>query len=153
MGLDFAYVDILSTGVTVANNANIVFTGIFNRPTPTRISLVGGSVTINDTGYYQLSYGAVVSALATTFQLRITDAAANTFNPGQGYYLETIAAGGAQFVHAHTVVIKIAPGVGSLTTPPFTVNLTNISGANRTLQNLTSTATGPVAWMSIIKLL
>lgn len=152
---DFAYAVVpgVSGGTFVANGNNILFINLLNQAAGSKISLVLNRIVINDTGYYQLSYGmGALGAANTIFRLNITDSAGNTFSPGLAYQAETNSSVNS-YVHNITVIVRLAPGVGTLTTPPYTISLTNVSGGSRTIANLAADANNPQAYMTIVKLM
>jgi len=102
-----------------------------------------GIVQIASLGTYQITFGVSISGnVASTFQLRVNGVSP----PPSQQIADFIQAGGAMYLTAQTILVRI-------TVNPSTLTLVNTSGANRNLNNASGLATGgPVAYMTIVKL-
>jgi hypothetical protein len=135
----------------VPNGEPIDLTTIVNTPTPTNITLTpgvsppppGGTVTINDTGFYQVTYG--VRALGTNNSWRLTVNGAAV--AGQSLGFDTTGALGATIpiLESLTVIVNIAVA-------GTTLQIVNNSGGAKTLSTAGGAPSCVAAYMTIVKL-
>lgn len=164
MGQHAAYADLLGDGTNIpvqngstgAPGSNIVFTSFITSDSAISLSSgTTGSIVINDTGYYLVSYGVSLTlGTSGTFRLNIYDSVGNIYSPGTQYQVECAASSAIMALHSITLIVQLNSGVGgsSLKTPPYTLNLTNITGATVQLDIGANIARNPVAYMSVTKL-
>jgi hypothetical protein len=139
---DFAYLFIPApNAVAVANGAPILFTNIVDQPANSKISLAAGIVTVNDTGFYQVTWGVCLNANTANqkYALRENGVASTT------KVANTTTAGGGDVLVSCTAITQV-------TTKPFTFAILNQTGAAVTPTTSNNLAPGVGAYMTIIKL-
>jgi len=120
--------------------AGVTDTALINRPSNTRLNLIttgasSGSIQINDTGYYQVTYGVAISTPNTTnWNLAINGTTIT--------YTRLITRATFTLISI-TVIIPI-------TTPGSTLAIVNNTGATRTLSDNAGGA-APSAYLCIEK--
>jgi hypothetical protein len=137
------------SGTAISSGAAVIFSQIVNNDSRGTIVFnpVTGTVQINDTGFYQVTFG--VSQISSTTVSGIWQLEINGVAPPPQQILElaqVASTGVTTFLHSLTNIIY-------LTTSGSILTLINNSGAVRTLNNVSTTSTGgPAAYMTIVKL-
>jgi hypothetical protein len=128
--------------VTAGSKVPFTAANLVNTAPGTRISLTStGVLTINDTGYYQVTFGITASSGVCAFTLESSNFATGTQYVAQAGFtpMQTTPRG----MYTQTVVIL-------LTASPSTLSLVN-TGATVTLQDIGG-GVGPEAFITIFKL-
>jgi hypothetical protein len=150
----FAFLSGSVAGTAVTNGGSIVFGGLENQAPNSKLALGNVSgVTINDTGFYQVSFGVTVQQPTGTLStFKLTGGSATSILNAECiplFYSNTATSGLFGFMISNSVILQV-------TVNPTTLNLQNSSGATVTLNNpsqaLTSPSTAVAAYMTIIKL-
>jgi hypothetical protein len=142
MSQDFAWIWIDGAGTAIGTPATVPYNNIANRPAGTKISLNTGTgvVTIADTGFYLVSYGAQPNANVAGIRLALQVNGA-TLNDQE---VTGTTAGGNRFMIGMTAVVQI-------TTINSTLRVQNV-GTAFTAASTNASAANVGAFMSIVKL-
>jgi hypothetical protein len=131
---DFGFAYLTGGSFGVLNNGNISFAALSNTPPGSLLSLDGnGNILINDTGFYQVSWG-VSMANTALFQLRV--------NSVSGVLQQTINNNAVTTLVGQTVVVRI-------TSPGQTLSIFNVTGSP---VNIGFSVNSVAAYMTVIKL-
>ena len=142
LSIDFGYAYLLGSagGTVVAAGATVILNQLVSTPPGTKLSLASGLITVNDTGFYQVTFGASSASASTPIQLRISTIA----NAAQNVAEAGGTANNTRGMFSQTVIIQI-------TTIGSTISLVNAKASSVTLNDLLL-GSGPCAYISIVKL-
>jgi hypothetical protein len=129
-----------SGGTTVSSGSTVVLSQLASTPPGTKLSLASGIITVNDTGFYQVTFGVSSTTASTIIQLHISTIANAAQNVAEAGALTTNVRG----MFSQTVIIQ-------LTTIGSTISLVNATAGSVTLNDIVS-GSGPCAYISIVKL-
>jgi hypothetical protein len=141
-----------STGASVAIDSAIPFDSITGQAAGSKISLPSnGTISINDTGLYQITFGTIIRGVESNGQWGIWINGVNPVTAPSSYLIMEFAqasSSGQQSLYSLTTNVRLSA------TPPTTIQIVNTSPSNDTLTvgNVSAAPAATAAFFTIIKL-